>query len=295
MTLRNVLLALAAVAGSASAQVRTRIAVDSVIVVDEGGRVAISQKRGDLTINTWTEPRVRVQLMIPGGDSLKFVRRGGTVEIARVASETSDTAHMIVWVPRRVTVEANTRDGVIDVSNTEGSVLIRSAQGDVRGTGLRGVTTINASSGDISVASVTGALSLTTSGGNVTVVGASGDVEALSNAGTVQLRDVCSSRVNARTLRGDVVVAGNALSVTDYTLNSHSGSVVVSVAAQPDVTVQARTVTGNFRTNVEGRLVTREQGQDLVIGKGTGTIRATTFSGPIRVEHVALPAGKCKE
>jgi hypothetical protein len=54
-----------------------------------------------------------------------------------------------------------------------------------------------------------------------------------------------------------------------------------------NATINAQSLAGEFQPRVSGRRTRHELGEELVLGTGTATISASTFSGIIRVEQIA--------
>jgi DUF4097 and DUF4098 domain-containing protein YvlB len=257
--------------------------VDSTIAVDSGGRVKIDGRDGRLTVRSWDGARLRVKAQLPAGDVLNMNRTGSFVQVGRVRGQMQGPAVDVeVWVPKNVVVEIHQREGVVDVAAVDGALEIHGALAAVKVSGGRAPVTVNTSAGAIDVTDSRASLSLTSSAGNISVRSTSGDVMAQTNAGRVTLANLASARVFATTMRGDVELRGTHARAADVTLDSHSGAVTITLVEGADATVRARSISGTILGR-GARFAQREGLHELVVGGGSATIRATTFSGPIRV------------
>lgn len=281
MTIQTALAALILVASAPMGAQTTRL-VDTTVAVDSVGRVKISDRNGRLTVRSWSEAKVRVRTTLREGESVQMDRQASGIHLGRVVNPLFGALDVEIWVPQRAVLEIHHREGAVDVAGVDGSMGILGAVSSVKVSGGRAPITVNTSAGDIEVTGSAASLALTSSAGNITVRGSSGDVSAHSNAGALTIEDVRAMRVSATSLRGDVRLRGAVASGADVTLDSHSGTLTIALAAGSNATVRARSISGR----VEGTgasMSLREGTHELIVGKGTATIRATSFSGPIRV------------
>lgn len=190
-------------------------------------------------------------------------------EVAIEVAERGDRVEVSAQSPRR-----RGWPGVVDVTVTVPSganVVLRSASGRLRVTGVHGELRLQTVSGDITASDVRGLRRVETVSGRIDIRDASGQdltggtvsgmlsierlairgVELRSVSGDVNLRDVTAERVLIRSVNGDIEYGGPLAAHGLYELRSHSGNVRVMPTGGAGFQLDAATFSGNVRTDVE--------------------------------------------
>ena len=195
---------------------------------DTPGRVAfrISTPSGRVTVDTWGEPGVDVEVTALRGDDGS---RQAAAETRIEAKERGSLHEILVEVPKR-----EGRFGIFGRS-AEIGIAIRCPEGadvdvtthssDVEGRGPLGDVTVKSASGDVSVGDVRQLL-FNTASGDLSAGAVAGVLTTKSASGDVDVRSV-GGPATVSTVSGDVRIGGTD---EDATLNSVSGDIDLQAA-----------------------------------------------------------------
>jgi len=199
-----------------------------------------------------------------------------------------------VSVTMTITAPAGTR---VETTSISGNVTIK---------GMKGDQSVNVTSGNITVAgggsvsearTISGTVSLSdiSTEGTLQAGTVSGDVilqrvkaarlEIGVTSGDVTARDVTSANVELKSLSGSIDFAGTVAKSGRYELQTHSGTVHVSVTGG-GFQLQATTFSGEIRPDagldMKGVTASRRALRGTV-GDGSAVVIATTFSGNVTI------------
>ncbi len=199
-----------------------------------------------------------------GSVEVDKVARGGLASPSYRAQESADRL-VVTHECARWAWAASQCSGGLDVAlPAETKVVVRSSDGDVRGSGVAGDVELRSSNGEVEASGIGGRLVVYTSNGDVVVREAGDDVDAGSSNGSIEVADVRGA-LDARTSNGDVEVDGVAGSASAVSSN---GTVdVVGVGGD----VRAESSNGEVTVTGDGEPV------NLTIDTSTGS---QTIEGP---------------
>lgn len=164
--------------------------------------------------------------------------------------------------------------GEVAVKTASGDVTVEDADGDVR---------VKTASGDVHLDRTGGTTSVQTASGDVSITRADGEVSVQLVSGDLWIRDANSS-VSARTVSGDQKI--EAVMRGSVELNTVSGDVLVGVRRGSEVYVDANTVSGSTRSELELSDAPAEETTD---DAPQLDLRAKTISGDISVVRAPAP------
>ncbi len=267
---------------------------------DTPGRVAfrISTPGGRVTVDTWGEPGVDVEVTALRGDDGS---RQAAAETRIEAKERGSLHEILVEVPKR-----EGRFGIFGRSPEIG-IAIRCPEGadvdvtthtsDVEGRGPLGDVAVKSASGDVSVGDVRQLL-FNTASGDLSAGAVAGVLTTKSASGDVDVRSV-GGPATVSTVSGDVRIGGTA---EDATLNSVSGDIDlqaagagvrvsavsgdVNVAARPGLAlwIDAQSVSGTMHSDLDvADLPPADAGETPV------ELRVRTVSGDVRISRSGAP------
>ncbi|MEU8438229.1 DUF4097 family beta strand repeat-containing protein [Streptomyces sp. NPDC029216] len=230
-------------------------------VVQEGGVLTLSYEdlpwNGSQGFKKWFEGKPWKAWSGSSPDGRKAWERSVTVTLA---------------VPAATAVQLATVSATAFVSGISAATEVNGVSGDATLVGLSGRVKAHTVSGSVEVQSVTGELGFHSVSGGLTVVdGAGGSVRADSVSGDMLI---------------DLALDPAAPKPVDIVLNSVSGQVAIRLPQPADAKVEANTATGSVSNAFEDLRVTGQLGAKRItgtLGKGSGTLRATTVSGSIAV------------
>jgi DUF4097 and DUF4098 domain-containing protein YvlB len=225
---------------------------------------------GDVTIHTWDEPRVDVEVTASRNDE---VSREAAAETRVEASDRGRGPELdvVIRCPEGADLELSTHSADLEARGPLGVVGIRSASGDVIVLDTKSLNTTTAS-GDLTAGSVGGALVAKSASGDVDVKSVSGEATASTVSGDLRIGRV-EGAATLSTVSGDVDLE---LAEASVRINSVSGD--VAVAMQPGLLLwlDVQSVSGSVASELE-------VGDAPVDGGEQVELRVRTVSGDVRV------------
>jgi len=251
----------------------------------------------------------RVEVRIVGGD-------------VAVTAGTGDTGRCLVRREEGPPLEVRlTDDGVLEVTHpdpTEGSLLRMLRSRSVRRRASVELTVppstkveINTVSAPVVVAGLSEQLAVRTVSGDVVLDHLAGDVSVMTVSGALAARHVTGS-VRTQTVSGSVAVAegataslraqtvsgGVAVDVAhpqgDYSVQTVSGEVALRTPQEPDLLIEASSVSGELFSDLGLQWDGRRPGNRRMrtrLGSASARVRVRTVSGTLRIarrrEHAA--------
>jgi DUF4097 and DUF4098 domain-containing protein YvlB len=260
--------------------------------------IAIEQPLGRLQLNGWDKPEVRIvahkhahdgatldQLrvnvdMVDGRIRIRTgVRIGETFRSLPVArGDASDGIDLSVDAPRRVTLNASTWSGDIDVagfragaalSSRGGEVHVSDVEGEVRTNALKGRQRLSAIHGNVEADGVTGDVELDAIDGEL--------LEVKVVEGQITARRVRSPLVRLFSSLGGVVLIGSTRPGARYEIVTREGDVHLVLTRAP-FSVSARAPAGGVKSAFT---------LDHAVGSPT-TLRGDFLGGGPQLELTAL-------
>ena len=275
------------------------MAEPSVHAFDAPGRAAVRVEipAGGLSVETWAEPRVEVEVAAARGDDrstaaaeetrVSAAERGGRQEIAVRAPKRETGMLGVAWgrapelavtvrCPEGTDLDLATHSADLEARGRLGAVSAHSASGDasLEDSGALSYTT---ASGDLNAGAVESALAVKSASGDVDVrsVGATASVNTVS--GDVRLGETAGP-VAVKTISGDVELEATGAGVVVSTVSGDA-----SVAAAPGLVlwIDAQSVSGKMGSELE------VDNEPSVPGQAAVELRIRTVSGDVRVSRSA--------
>jgi Putative adhesin len=235
--------------GADSAVERSTAAEKSVVV-------SLCVSSGDVVVRGWDRAEVRARASDAGSLRLLTPNVQPATSVEVLVSQRSDaeitagdcgTAGTLeLSVPRGATVNVETRDGHVEVSDVAGA-RVHALSGDVDVRRVSRSVEVSCLSGDITLADSSGPAEVTTVSGdvearNVRAASASDGFEAKSTSGDVTLEGVTHAQVRGTTVSGGVRYAGALARGGDYDFRTISGDVTLELPADSSFRLHAKVV-----------------------------------------------------
>ena len=198
-----------------------------------------------------------------------------------------------VKVPADATIDLRTVSGDIRVTNVKGEVRVQGISGNLSLEGTARLAAVKTVSGGITInnAGADGSLSLSTVNGDLliqTLNTRALDVNTVN--GDVKISGWSGDRAMIRTLDGDLDLQTSLVKGGRYEIESHSGSINLSLPEQPGFELEANTFNGRIRIDFpiksEGPIRDGDRGPRAVrgtYGDGSSSLRLQTFNGNLTV------------
>jgi DUF4097 and DUF4098 domain-containing protein YvlB len=284
------------------------------IKIARDGRFSISNIAGDILITGASGDEVAIEAVKRArgsSRSLASVRidvdgRPGRVDVRTTHTAWNDRVAVdyTVMVPAGVAVEAR---------SVSGDVTVRSVQGSVRAETISGNVTTAATTRLELAKSVSGNVNLTDGGtdSDLSASSVSGEIRARglkahgidlrTVSGDMQLVDVTCDRLGAQSVSGGVEFTGTLAKSGRYDLNSHSGTVRLTLSGATGFELTGTTFSGSIRSGLPltiggtaerspGDGVIRRRGRNdraiqATSGDGSAVLTIHTFSGDIIISR----------
>jgi len=285
-------------------------------------RVVVTGAGDDITLVGWGEDEVRLEATRHGfgwngsaaEDALAGVevvtsQRGDTLTIEVRRPPTfggfvgrSPHADLRLSLPTGVVVEAQTVSGEIAAEGLRGDATLGTVSGEIDTEGTEGALSLNTTSGDAEVSDHRGPLVANSISGDISASGdladphvetVSGDVRLEGVRGRVQI-DTISGEISVRAARdavlslestsGDIEVDGGLAASEESRINNISGDVRLALPAGGNLRVDAGTISGELRAELELRdLIEERRRLRGRLGDGAANLVIITTSGDVTI------------
>ena len=230
-----------------------------------GGRVTVENFNGSIEISGSDQDNVDVSGTKYAGtqellDRLKIevVKSGDGVEIRTVRpSERHGNmgAKYVIRVPRNVQLDRiSSSNGSIHITDVDGAALVRTSNGGVYATNLKGNVDASTSNGTIEVEDVDGSAVLKTSNGRVRAEGVKGQIDAeTSNGGiNVHLAKADSGHpIRLGTSNGGIDLTVDQPTKSDIIASTSNSGITVHLAPSIGAQLKAHTSNGSISSDFD--------------------------------------------
>lgn len=243
---------------------------------------------GSIRVRSWDRNEVLVEMekraqSQPEAEALdvQFTQDGNRIRVdarsPRVSREgfnigrfSSPSVSLIVTVPQKLALHAETGDGSIAVERLSGKIELRSGDGSVRGEEIAGDLTVNTGDGSVSLVGASGRAVLDTGDGSIDARGRFDGLQLSSGDGSVSVE----------------ADQGSAMT-EDWNVTTGDGSIVFRVPPGFNAEIDADSGDGTVRA--EGGALPTTRGEDDHesmrgrLGTGGRTVRLRSGDGSIRL------------
>lgn len=260
--------------------------IEKVFDVSAGGTLIIDSDRGSVTINTWSQNRVEIQITKTASTSARlgtfefnFSQSGNSVVIEGQGQRKSLVRVAIgVNVPEHFNFDINTRGGRISIDDITGDITLRTSGGNIKTGNVVGDVDLSTSGGSIQIGRITGRSIINTSGGSITVAGGGLSTDADTSGGSIAIGP-SEGDVRVRTSGGSISIADIS---GDVSANTSGGGIDIG---QVQGNIKADTSGGSIRVQGgEGIVDINSSGGSLRVHHAGGLVRARTSGGHIFIE-----------
>lgn len=290
---RSIMVLALAVGGASSQKSWAGAEVDVSKSAARDGIVRIANVRGEIDIEGWDRPEVRVRGEIDDlAEDLEFRVQGDEtlirVEISKLRGMWGDGSDLEIRVPSGSRLEIDGVSTEIEVDGVAGILMIRSVSGDVDIRGAESGAEINTVSGDVDLDGGSGRTKVVTVSGEITVDGNATEVSVNAVSGDVELNLGAFDNLRATTVNGSVSVDGRLNSDGHIRAESVNGELTIRLDDPVDVRIDAHAGPGgeidNSLTRDEPRDVFPNQ-MELRSGDGSALIEVSTVNGEINLKR----------
>jgi hypothetical protein len=261
--------------------------VDTTFAVREGTRLEVENFAGEIDVRTWGREAIRVEASHSRRTRVDFERTSSVLRIRARGRMVPASVRYKLTVPHWMPLELNGMSTNIAVMGARAPVKAKTINGDIRIEGASDLVSVSSVQGSVRVIKVNGRVDASSMNQGVRISDVVGDVVAESMNGNVIVDQVEGRSIEASSVNGNIVFAGNIKSGGVYTLSTHNGSVIVGLPESPDVEVSVATFSGGFSSNIPIRVAQGRRGKrfSFTLGSGNAKLELESFQGSIQLAN----------
>lgn len=264
--------------------------VDTTLTLSRGGHVELGNVSGEIRVTGSDRRDVRITATIDRG---RFEVSASPMRVAlrtRSVNNRQSAAYIEVQVPVGTRVSATTVSGLVEVRATMAEVVAKSVSGRVDVRGARERLDAETVSGTLDLRDVQGRMSIEGVSADIDLDEAQGDVTAETVSGSIRIRRSRLSGLRAEAVSGTISYEGNLDANGSYRMNTHSGSVTMTLPANVGATLELETFSGRINSDFPltlqpGQATGRGRRMEFTLGSGGARVTAGAFSGNITIRR----------
>lgn len=264
-----------------------------------GGKLELSKVIGDISIESWTENKVKIvqSFRISASSqqdaekllqnySISAESRGDAIIASGPGNYRGNVGVAFkVYIPRKFSLDASTSGGDFILKDLSGDNKIKTSGGDVSVYDCDGSLNAETSGGDVVLKRVKGVVSAVTSGGDMNCVDCGEKISLRTSGGDIEIARI-EGDIDAKTSGGEV----NAVDINGFCSLKTSGGDVSIARITSKRKIQASTSGGDMDVaQIQGDISLQTSGGDLNINTVSGLLEASTSGGEITVSASAGP------
>jgi DUF4097 and DUF4098 domain-containing protein YvlB len=245
----------------------------------EVSRVVVRIVAGDVTITAGTTPHIEVHR--ESGSTVDVQLRDGVLNVMQPPSEIAPLERFIKWF----TEGHRHRCTVAITAPADAEISILTVSAPVVVSGFRGGTKVKTVSGDVTLGALTKHVDVKTVSGDVQAKGINAELKLKSVSGDMAVVDGACRWVDAKSVSGEVLLDLDLDPSGTYDISTVSGSVAVRTVSEPNVAVEAKSVSGHLVSDfgLEWKAGPGRRNLYDTIGDGGARLRVKTVSGDLRL------------
>lgn len=260
--------------------------IDSTIPVERGQRLEASAHGGEISVQTWARNAIRVEAEPSNRTRVEITHSGSSINVkAESRRGGAELVEMRITVPDWMPLDLTGVYTDITVIGARGPVTAETVQGEVRVEGGSGLVALRSVQGSVSLQGAKGRIEVHSVNEDVEVTGASGEITAETVNGSVSLRKVEATSLEATTVNGDVLYDGPVRNGGRYSMSSHNGDLTLVVSEGTNAAVAVSTFNGEFESAFPVTLTESRKGRrfSFTLGSGSAQVSLESFQGSIRL------------
>lgn len=264
--------------------------VDTTLAISRGGHVDLGNVSGEIRVSGSNRSDVKITATMDRG---RLELSASPMRVAlrtRSVNNRQSSAYIEVQVPVGTRVTASTVSGLVEVRATQAEVIAKSVSGRVDVRGARERLDAETVSGTIDLRDVQGRMSIEGVSADIDVDEAQGDITAETVSGSIRIRRSRLTGLRAEAVSGTISYEGNLDANGSYRMNTHSGSVTMTLPASVSATLELETFSGRINSDFPltlqpGQATGRGRRMEFTLGNGGARVTAGAFSGNITIRR----------
>lgn len=264
--------------------------IDTTLTIDRGALVQLGTVSGEIRVVGSDRRDVRISASIERGRFEVSVSSGRIALQTRSVAGRQSAAYVEVQVPIGTRVTATTVSGLIEVRGTQGEIIARTTSGRLDIRGGRERVELETISGTLDIRDIQGRMSVEATSATIDVDGAIGDLSVETVSGSIRVRRSELTGLRAATTSGTISYEGSLAGNGSYRLNTHSGSITMTLPANVGAALELETFSGRIVSDFPltlqpGQTTGRGKRMEFTLGNGGARVTAEAFSGNINIRR----------
>lgn len=275
--------------------------IDKTLDVSANGRINIEIMAGEIVVEGWDKPQVRVVGDLPAnGHNFTFETNGSVTEIEHQGEHgfwgsnrgPGGHANITVYAPRDSRFSVDSTSAEYSLKNINGQVRASTMSGDIYLEGGVGNVTAESVSGNVKVTGSKGRLYLGSVSGNINADGNAEEFDAQTISGNIHARVGTSSRITLESISGDIDLKARLGDNARLDAGTVSGDIEI-VFDSEDINASFDIETGpggEVRNRISDHKPENERflfsgTMRFKLGDGDSSVNLETMSGTIKMDH----------
>jgi DUF4097 and DUF4098 domain-containing protein YvlB len=263
-----------------------------------GGRLSVENFNGSVEITGWDKDTVEIDgrqyastLALRDAIKIDVAASDGLVQI-RTIRPAERHGNMgvkyIIRAPRKVNLDRIvSSNGAVKVDEIEGIIRLRTTNGSIRTSRVRGELDASTSNGGIDIEDLDGPATIRTTNGRVTVEGIRGALQASTSNGSIhaRMKPEPHRAIKLQTSNGGIDLTMDSLEDNEIRASTSNSGITLKLPSGAGARIHAHTSHSSIHTDFDVKQEERSGKNHLdgVIGSGGPTVELTSTNGSIRL------------
>jgi DUF4097 and DUF4098 domain-containing protein YvlB len=260
--------------------------VDTTLAVAQGQRLQVNAYGGEVAVQAWNRNAVRVEATTSGRHRVQVSVSGPVVSVRTEGRHgPPDDVELRISAPAWMATNVSGVNTNVKVNGSRAPIAVETVEGEVEVNGGNGIISLRSVQGQVTLQGARGRIKVNSVNEDLEVTNSAGEIMAETVNGEILLDRVDAATVDASTINGDISYDGPIKSGGRYSLATHNGDIMVTVAEAASASVAVSTFNGEFESEFAVPLSRTRKGKgfNFTLGSGSAQVTLESFQGTIRL------------
>jgi len=260
--------------------------VDTTLAVAQGQRLQVNAYGGEVAVQAWNRNAVRVEATTSGRHRVQVSVSGPVVSVRTEGRHgPPEDAELRISAPAWMAMSVSGVNTNVKVTGSRAPIAVETVEGEVQVNGGNGLISLRSVQGRVTLKGARGRIKVNSVNEDLEVTNSAGEIMAETVNGEIVLDRVDAATVDASTINGDISYDGPIKSGGRYSLTTHNGDIMVTVAEASSASVAVSTFNGEFESEFAVPLSGTRKGKgfSFTLGSGSAQVNLESFQGTIRL------------
>jgi DUF4097 and DUF4098 domain-containing protein YvlB len=260
--------------------------VDTTLAVAQGQRLQVNAYGGEVAVQAWNRNAVRVEATTSGRHRVQVSVSGPVVSVRTEGRHgPPEDAELRISAPAWMAMSVSGVNTNVKVTGSRAPIAVETVEGEVQVNGGNGLISLRSVQGRVTLKGARGRIKVNSVNEDLEVTNSAGEIMAETVNGEIVLDRVDAATLDASTINGDISYDGPIKSGGRYSLTTHNGDIMVTVAEASSASVAVSTFNGEFESEFAVPLSGTRKGKgfSFTLGSGSAQVNLESFQGTIRL------------